>query len=175
LFREYMLVDNPRLAVISRELDQRSTDPTCLRLAQQVSCPLALAIWSRPTCHRASCELPKIDSDLAKCTAILARRPALRPRAYYLAALAHWPSQETSATGWLTYATLAARGRGSDQLADELVIAALEIAARVSDCTDQLPLIAATTTRLLPSPSPAIADRVDRLRELTPEACRERR
>jgi hypothetical protein len=169
LFREFMLVEGPRLNGLDDELDRLAgTDVTCRRLSQQIGCSLALAPWRRSaTCPRATCAIAAIRTELARCSVVLAERPALATRVYQAGARVNWPRGETTVDGWLDLARFTAHGPGTD----EVVLAALENAMRVSDCAGELPRIVDVTRRLLPVPPPGLADRVARLLAVTPAEC----
>ncbi|MEO8698474.1 MAG: hypothetical protein ABI867_00490 [Kofleriaceae bacterium] len=125
MFREYMLREDgdPRLAKILAALQDQAGDPTCRRLAQQIDCPVALARWAHARCTTAACSERAIGFDLDRCSSLLTP-PVAMTRAWLLAAVAHWPSQERTTTGWLAHAAIAARGAGEPE-ADAAVLAAL--------------------------------------------------
>jgi hypothetical protein len=133
-------------------------------------CPLVKgAAWG--TCHGKGCEIEVIENDLARCEQFLAAHPELSVTAYLVTARVHWPHYANEPATWLGYAQLAARGIELEP-SPLLVLAALENAALVSDCTEPVRReISAITRSLLRAPDAEIAARVARLVRLTWDDC----
>ena len=133
-------------------------------------CPLVKgAAWG--TCHGKGCEIDVIEQDLARCAQFLATHPQLTLQAHLVIARVHWPAVANEHAVWLRYAELAAEAMKLEPT-PLLVLAALENAALVSDCSEpQRHEIHLFTRMLFPDPASELAARVSRLAHLTWDDC----